>query len=81
MKNENLQKEINKLKKQVEETKEERDKFEESNKSLQDEVDSLWTMMDEMTESDIKNWTHVLDQLKTNAIAKTLMTSKNKAEA
>ena len=81
MKNEDLQKEINKLKKQVEKTKEDRDKFRESNKSLQDEVDSLWTMMDEMAKSDIGNWKHLLDKLETDTITKTLMTSKHKAEA
>ena len=81
MKNKNLQEEINKLKKQVDKTKEEREKFRESNKNLQDEVDSLWAMMDEIAKSDIKNWKHLFDQLKTDAITKTLMTSKHKAEA
>ena len=81
MKNENLQKEINKLKEQVEKTKKERDRYEESNKNLQDEVDSLWAMMDEMTKSDIENWSHLLDQLKADTITKALMVSKHKAEA
>jgi predicted nuclease with TOPRIM domain len=79
--NKNSQKDINKLRKQIEKIEKERDKFEELNKNLQDEVDSLWAMMDEITKSDIKNWTHLLDQLKTETITKALMVTKNKAEA
>lgn len=51
------------------------------NKKLQDEVDSLWAMMDEMTKADIKNWTHLLDDLEKDTIVKALMVSKKKADA
>ena len=81
MKNENLQKELEKLRKQIKKTKKERNNLEEANKKLQDEVDSLWAMLDELDRSDIENWTHILDQLKTDTITKALMMSKNKAEA
>ena len=81
MKNKNLQEEINKLRQEIKKAEDERDKFEKSNKNLQDEVDSLWSMMDEMTKSDIENWSHLLDQLKVDTITKALMVSKHKAEA
>jgi cell division septum initiation protein DivIVA len=35
----------------------------EKNLSLQDEVDSLWLMMDEMTKSDIENWSSILESI------------------
>jgi len=50
-------------------------------KALQDEVDSLWAMMDEMTKSDIENWTHLLDEIKADVITRALMVSKVKGEA
>ncbi len=81
MKDNDLQKELEKLKKQVEKTKQERKNLIEANKNLQDEVDSLWAMMDEMTKSDIENWSHLLDQLKSDTVTKALMVSKTKAEA
>ena len=51
------------------------------NKKLQDEVNSLWAMMDEMTKADIKNWAHLLDDLEKDTIVKALMVSKKKADA
>ena len=71
---EELEKKILKLK------KDKKDLIEQNNK-LQDEVDSLWMMMDEMTKSDIENWSHLLDQLEKDTIVKALMVSKKKAEA
>jgi predicted nuclease with TOPRIM domain len=79
--NKKLQEEINKLRKQIKKAEKERDRFEESNKNLQDEVDSLWTMLDEINKTDIQNWTHILDKLKTDTAAKALMMSKDKVEA
>ena len=78
---EEFQKEINKLKEQIKKTKAERKKINQLNKKLQDEVDSLWAMMDEMTKSDIENWSHIMDQLQKDTVVKALMVSKNKAEA
>jgi predicted phage-related endonuclease len=51
------------------------------NKALQDEVDSLWIMMDEMAESDIKNYTKLFEDLEKDMIIKTLMMSKKKVLA
>lgn len=51
------------------------------NEQLQDEVDSLWMIMDEMTQSDIDNHAHLLKDLKTDIITKTLMMSKKKVLA
>ena len=51
------------------------------NEDLQDEVDSLWMMMDEITNSDLENFSHILDELKADVITRTLMISKTKGEA
>lgn len=50
------------------------------NEVLQDEVDSLWAMMDEITKSDIENFSHILDEIKADVITKTLMVSKKKVD-
>ena len=51
------------------------------NKRLQDEVDSLWAMMDEMTQSDIENWKHLWDDIQTDVAVRALMVSKKKVDA
>ena len=48
--------------------------------ALQDEVDSLWAMMDEITKSDIQNFSHILDEIKADAITRALMVSKKKVD-
>ena len=50
------------------------------NNDLQDEVDSLWAMMDEITKSDIENFSHLLDEIKADVITRTLMVSKKKVD-
>jgi hypothetical protein len=50
-------------------------------KSLRDEVNSLWAMMDEMTKSDIENWSHILNEIKADVITRALMISTTKGEA
>lgn len=50
------------------------------NEALQDEVDSLWAMMDEITKSDIQNFSHILDEIKADVITKALMVSKKKVD-
>jgi Asp-tRNA(Asn)/Glu-tRNA(Gln) amidotransferase C subunit len=67
-------KKIKKLKQQLQKTEKEKEK-------LQDEVDSLWAMMDEMTKSDIENWSHLLDQLEADTAVRALMVTKKKADA
>ena len=68
-----LEKEIQKAKKKLAETKEQ-------NLKLRDEVDSLWAMMDEITKSDIENFSHILEELKADVITKALMVTKKKAD-
>ncbi len=50
------------------------------NKKLQEEVDSLWAMMDEMTKSDIENHAHLLKELESDALIKSLMITKKKVD-
>ena len=78
---EELDKEIKKLKEQLKKTKAERKKINQINRKLQDEVDSLWAMMDEMTKSDVENWTHLMDQLQKDTVTKALMVSRKKVDA
>ncbi len=51
------------------------------NENLQDEIDSLWSMMDEMTKSDIENWAHLMNELKEDVITRSLMITKKVADA
>ena len=74
-----FERELKKLKGQLE--KAENEKLNEANDKLQDEVDSLWAMMDEMTKSDIENWSHLLDQLEASTAERALMVTKKKADA
>jgi len=62
-------------KSKVELIKELRDK----NRKLQDEVDSLWVMLDELKDSEIKNWNEIISQMKLNIRTREMMTSKKKA--
>ena len=52
----------------------------EENVDLQDEVDSLWAMMDEITKSDIQNFSHILDEIKADVGTRALMVSKKKVD-
>jgi hypothetical protein len=64
----------------IEDTKELIEKLNEENNKLKDELDSLWLMMDEMQKADIKNWTHLMEELRKDVLTKSLMTTKEKAE-
>ena len=50
------------------------------NEELQDEIDSLWLMMDEITKSDIENFSHILDEIRADVITRALMVSKKKVD-
>jgi uncharacterized protein YlxW (UPF0749 family) len=50
------------------------------NDELQDEVDSLWSLMDELTKSDVENFSHLLKELGSDIITKTLMVTRKKAD-
>jgi septal ring factor EnvC (AmiA/AmiB activator) len=68
-----LNKEIEKLESLIEEAKKESAK-------LKDEVDSLWSMMDEITKSDIENWAHLVKELEQDVIVRSLMITKKKVD-
>jgi predicted nucleic acid-binding Zn-ribbon protein len=72
-KGDDLKKEIDKAQKALEKAREE-------NKTLRDEVNSLWAMMDEITKSDIQNFSHLLDELKSDVVTRSLMVTKKKAD-
>ena len=72
-KSDDLKKEIDKAQKALEKAREE-------NKTLRDEVNSLWAMMDEITTSDIQNFSHLLDELKSDVVTRSLMVTKKKAD-
>tara|TARA_R100000008_G_scaffold58478_1_gene36308 strand:- start:659 stop:886 length:228 start_codon:yes stop_codon:yes gene_type:complete len=73
-------KELDELEKQIELAEEALDKAKEENAKLQDEVDSLWAMMDEITKSDIENWSHIVEELKSDVVEKSLMITKKVAD-
>ncbi len=52
----------------------------EENKRFQDEVDSLWAMMDEITKSDIEKHSHLLKDLESDALIRSLMITKKKVD-
>jgi regulator of replication initiation timing len=81
MSSEEYKKSIRELNEEVEDLIDENKELMLENIRLQDEVDSLWAMMDEMTESDIKNYSHLLKDVKSDILARTLMITTKKAEA
>jgi cell division septum initiation protein DivIVA len=52
----------------------------EENINLQDEVSSLWMMMDEMTKTDMENWSGIMEELKVDVATRALMVTKKKAD-
>jgi len=69
-----------KLQEEIEETKKKVKKLREQNSKLKDEVKSLWSMMDELHEADVKNWGHLLKELEKKEITAKLMTTTKKAD-
>jgi len=68
------------LESEIEELIEENKQLILKNEELQEEVDSLWLMMDEITKSDIENFSHILDEIKADVITRALMVSKKKVD-
>jgi hypothetical protein len=68
------------LQKQIEETKRKVKKLKEQNLRLKDEVKSLWGMLDELQEADIKNWSHLMKELEKKHAVGQLMTATKKAD-
>ena len=64
------------LQKEIAETKKLIKSMRKQNAKLKDEVESLWAMLDELNEADIKNWTHVMKELEDQEAAAQLMTAK-----
>ena len=50
------------------------------NKKLQEEVDSLWVMIDEMTKSDVQKHADLLKDLESDALIRSLMITKKKVD-
>ena len=72
---------INGLKKEIDFLTQENKTLITKNDGLQDEVDSLWAMMDELQKSDIKNWSHLMHEFKADVIARALMITNKVADA
>jgi regulator of replication initiation timing len=53
----------------------------EKNIALKDEVDSLYGVLGEMKEADVKDWTPLLKKIRVVAAASSSVMSKNKADA
>ena len=73
-------KDINELEAEIKLLEELIEKAKKENAELKDEVDSLWAMMDEITKSDIENFSHLLDELKADVVTRALMVTKKKAQ-
>ncbi len=77
---EELHKIIIELQADLREILDENIKLFDENLKLKDENASLWTMMDEITESDKAAWLKILDELDRETITKGMMISKKKVD-
>ena len=73
-------KELEELEKQIALAEKALKKVKKENTKLKDEVDSLWAMMDEIAESDIENWTHLVKDVQKGLEEKVLMTTTKVAD-
>ena len=64
------------LQKEIAETKRLIKNLRKQNAKLKDEVESLWGMLDELNEADIKNWAHLMKEIEDQEVAAQLMTAK-----
>ena len=71
---------LKELKQNIKDAEAELYKLKENNAKLEDELESLWSMMDELKQADIKNWGHLVKQLKDDLVSKSLMTTNKKAD-
>ena len=55
------------------------EKLREENQQLRDEVESLWFMLDEMTKTDVENWSSIFEKLDMDVASRALMVTKKKA--
>jgi len=56
------------------------EKLVKENKELRDEVESLWFMLDEMTKTDVENWSSIFEKLDMDVASRALMVTKKKAD-
>lgn len=68
------------FKKHMKEAREQIKELKNQNSKLKDELESLWDMMDELKQSDVENWSHLMKQVEQDVLTRTLMTSKKKAD-
>ena len=68
------------LQKQIEETNRKIKSLRKQNTKLKDEVSSLWSMLDELQEADIKNWGHLMKELEEKEVFEKMMTTAKKAD-
>jgi len=73
-------KELKEFEEQIALAEEALEKVKKENVKLKDEVDSLWTMMDEITESDIQNYSHLVKDMQKELEEKALMTTTKVAD-
>tara|TARA_R100000005_G_C5001317_1_gene208471 strand:- start:3601 stop:3879 length:279 start_codon:yes stop_codon:yes gene_type:complete len=71
---------IDTLQKELELLIEENTRLLDRNLQMQDEIDSLWAMMDAMTNAEKEAWLGVLDDLDTDTAVKAMMVTKKKAD-
>lgn len=71
---------LKELKEQIKDTKEKLKTVQTENVKLKDELESLWLMMDELNKADIKNWAHLVKQLETDILARSLLTTTKKVD-
>jgi predicted RNase H-like nuclease (RuvC/YqgF family) len=72
---------VTEKKKTIQHYKEITKKLEKEITELQDENTLLWKMLDEIRESDIKNYTDMLEDITREALTSRLMMSTTKGEA
>jgi len=78
--NKDIDKLLKELEGQMKKTEEDLKKVVSENAKLKDEVDSLWGLLDEINESDIENYSHLLEKIEKDAILNKLMTTTKKAD-
>ncbi len=71
---------IDTLQRELELLVEENTRLLDRNLQMQDEIDSLWAMMDAMTNAEKEAWLEVLDDLDTDTAVKAMMVTKKKAD-
>ena len=76
----NIDKLLKELEEQMKKTEESLKEVVDENAKLKDEVDSLWGLLDDINESDIENYSHLLEKVQQDAILNKLMTTTKKAD-